>query len=60
MEEKKRVFKPTLETKVTREDFKRVDALAKAEGKTKSEVVREALLWYMDHKQELEIGRAHV
>ena len=53
VETKKRVFKPTLETKVTREDFQRVDLLAKAEGKTKSELVREALLWYLDHKDEL-------
>lgn len=52
MEERKRVFKPTLETKVTREDFNRVDAMAKAEGKTKSELLREALLWYMDHKAD--------
>ena len=50
MEEKKRGFKPTLETKLTREDFNRVDAMAKAEGRTKSEIMREALLWYLDHK----------
>ena len=53
MEEKKRGFKPTLETKLTREDFNRVDAMAKAEGRTKSEIMREALLWYLDHKAEL-------
>jgi len=52
-EAKKRVFKPTLETKVTREDFQRIDRLAKAEGKTKSELVREAVLWYLEHKDEL-------
>lgn len=53
MEEKKRTFRPTLETKLTREDFNRVDAMAKAEGRTKSEIMREALLWYLDHKAEL-------
>ena len=53
MEEKKRAFRPTLETKLTREDFNRVDAMAKAEGRTKSEIMREALLWYLDHKAEL-------
>ena len=53
MEETKRGFKPTLETKLTREDFNRVDAMAKAEGRTKSEIMREALLWYLDHKAEL-------
>jgi len=53
VEAKKRVFKPTLETKLAREDFQRVDLLAKAEGKSKSEVVREAVLWYLEHKDEL-------
>jgi predicted DNA-binding protein len=53
VEEKKRIFKPTLETKLIREDFNRVEALARAEGRTKSEIVREALLWYLDHKAEL-------
>ncbi len=52
MEEKKRAFRPTLETKLTREDFNRVDAMAKAEGRSKSEIMREALLWYLDHKAE--------
>ena len=51
-EAKKRIFKPTLKTKLAREDFQRVDLLAKAEGK-KSEVVREAVLWYLEHKDEL-------
>jgi len=53
VEPKKREFKPTLETKLTREDFMRVDALAKAERKSKSELVREAVLWYLEHKDEL-------
>lgn len=53
IETKKRIFKPTLETKLTREDFNRVEAVAKAEGKTKSELVREALLWYLDKKDEI-------
>jgi hypothetical protein len=53
VETKKRIFKPTLETKLAREDFNRVEAIAKAEGKTKSELLREALLWYLDHKAEI-------
>ncbi len=53
VESKKRVFKPTLETKLAREDFQRVEALAKVEGKSKSELVREAVLWYLEHKDEL-------
>ena len=52
-ESKKRVFKPKLETKLRREDFKRVDDLAKLEGKTKSEVVREAVLWYLDNHEQI-------
>lgn len=53
VEAKKRVFMPKVETKLTRQDFKRVDDLAKTEGKTKSEVVREAVLWYLDHVDDL-------
>lgn len=53
VEGKKRVFMPKVETKLTRQDFKRVDDLAKLEGKTKSEVVREAVLWYLDHVDDL-------
>lgn len=53
VEGKKRVFMPKVETKLTRQDFKRVDDLAKVEGKTKSEVVREAVLWYLDHVDDV-------
>lgn len=52
-EAKKRKFKPTVETKLAQADSNRVGELARAEGKTKSEVVREAVLWYLDHKEEL-------
>lgn len=52
-ENKKRKFKPTVETKLAQADSNRVAELARAEGKTKSEVVREAVLWYLDHKEEL-------
>jgi predicted DNA-binding protein len=52
-EPKKRKFKPTVETKLAQADSNRVGELARAEGKTKSEVVREAVLWYLDHKEEL-------
>lgn len=53
MQTEKRSFDPRVETKLRREDFKRVDELAILEKKTKSEVVREAVLWYLDHKEEL-------
>jgi predicted DNA-binding protein len=52
-EDKKRKFKPTVETKLAQADSNRVAELARAEGKTKSEVVREAVLWYLEHKEEL-------
>lgn len=52
-EQKKRKFKPTVETKLTQADSNRVGELAKAEGRTKSEIVREAVLWYLEHKEEL-------
>lgn len=53
MERKKREVKPTVETKLGREDFKRVDDLAREDGVSKSELVRQALLWYMAHRDEL-------
>lgn len=53
-ETKNRKFKPTVETKLAQADSARVGELARKEGKTKSEVVREAVLWYLDHKEELE------
>ena len=53
MEKKKREVKPTVETKLSREDFKRVDDLAREDGVSKSELVREALLWYLANRDEL-------
>lgn len=44
----KRAFMPKVETKLRQQDFKRLDDLAKTEGKTKSEVLREAALFYLD------------
>ena len=46
-------YKPRVETKLSREDFNRVDDLAKEDGVTKAEVVREAVLWYLAHRDEL-------
>lgn len=53
MERKKREIKPTVETKLTREDFKKVEELATEDGVSKSEFVRQALLWYIAHRAEL-------
>lgn len=52
VEAKRRIFKPKLETKVRREEFQKVSALAAMEGKTKSEVVRDALLFYLAAKED--------
>jgi hypothetical protein len=52
-EAKKREFKPTVETKLTQADSKRVGELAKEDGVTKSEIVRTAVLWYLAHRDEL-------
>lgn len=46
-------YKPRVETKLSREDFKRVDDLAKEDEVTKAEIVREAVLWYLAHRDEL-------
>ncbi len=57
MDEQKTVekpeYKPRVETKLNREDFKRVDDLAKEDGVTKAEIVRQAVLWYLAHRDEL-------
>lgn len=53
MEKKKREVKPTVETKLSREDFKRVDELAKEDKVSKSELVRQAILWYLANREEL-------
>ena len=50
MEKKKREVKPTVETKLSREDFKRVDDLAKEDEVSKSELVRQAILWYLANR----------
>ena len=54
MGNQKRAFNPQVATKLRKADFNRLDELAKKENKTKSEVLREAFLWYVDHKEELE------
>ena len=53
MEKKKREVKPTVETKLSREDFKRVDDLAKEDEVSKSALVRQAILWYLANREEL-------
>ncbi len=51
---KKRVFSPKVETRLTRADINRLDKAAKAEEKSRSDFVRQALLWYLDNQEKLE------
>ena len=52
MVEKKRVFNPRVETRLAKADFKRLDELANLEGVSKSQVVRDAVLHYLDLQDE--------
>ena len=53
-EAKKRVFNPRVETRLTRPDITRLDEAAKTDGKSRSDFVRHALLWYLDNQEKLE------
>ena len=52
MAEKKRVFNPRVETRLAKADFQRLDELANLEGVSKSQVVRDAVLHYLDLQDE--------
>lgn len=52
MAEKKRAFNPRVETRLTKADFQRLDELANLEGVSKSQVVRDAVLHYLDLQDE--------
>ena len=49
---KKRVYNPRVETRLAKEDFQRLDELAKLEGVSKSQVVRDAVLHFLDQQDE--------
>jgi predicted transcriptional regulator len=51
----KRVYSPKVETRLARKDITRLDELARAAGKSRSELARQALLWYLDNQDKLEI-----
>lgn len=53
-ETKKRVYSPKVETRLTRADITRLDEAAKTAKKTRSDFVRQALLWYLDNQEKLE------
>jgi metal-responsive CopG/Arc/MetJ family transcriptional regulator len=52
-EPKKREFKPKVETRLRRDEFRKLDDLATLEKKSKSEVVREAVLWYLANQEQI-------
>ncbi len=53
-ETKKRVYSPKVETRLTRVDITRLDEAAKKAEKTRSDFVRQAVLWYLDNQEKLE------
>ena len=62
---KKQVFNPRVETRLAKEDFQRLDTMAHAEGVSKSQIVRDAVLHYLDNRdaiaakpRESEVARA--
>lgn len=54
-ETKKRVFNPTVETRLTRGDIKRLDDAAKLAGKSRSDFMRQILLWYLANQEKIEL-----
>ncbi|MBX9723278.1 MAG: hypothetical protein K2X81_17880 [Candidatus Obscuribacterales bacterium] len=51
---KKRVFNPRVETRLTRADMKRLDEAAKKANKTRSDYVRQVLLWSLDNEDKIQ------
>lgn len=54
---KKRVFNPTVDTRLTRNDILRLDEAAKAVGKSRSDFMRQILLWYLDNQETLKLDK---
>lgn len=46
-------FSPKVETRLTRADINRLDDAAKAAGKSRSDFMRQGLLWYLDSLESL-------
>lgn len=65
MATQKRAFNPKIESRLASEDFKRLEAMAQAQGVSKSQIVRDAVLHYLDNRdaiaarpRESEVARA--
>lgn len=55
-ETKKRVFNPKVETRLSRADVNRLDEAARQAGQTRSDFIRQGLLWYLDNLENLKEG----
>jgi len=55
-ETKKRVFSPKVETRLTRTDVNRLDEAARLAGASRSDFIRQGLLWYLDNLDNLKDG----
>lgn len=53
---KKRVFNPKVETRLSRADVNRLDEAARLAGQTRSDFIRQGLLWYLDNLENLKEG----
>lgn len=49
-------FSPRVETRLTRADINRLDEAAKLAGKSRSDFMRQGLLWYLDNLENLKDG----
>jgi predicted DNA-binding protein len=52
-EPKKRTYNPKVETRLARVDINRLDEAARQAGKTRSDFIRQGLLWYLDNLENL-------
>ena len=52
-EPKKRTYNPKVETRLARADITRLDEAARQAGKTRSDFIRQGLLWYLDNLEAL-------
>jgi len=55
-EAKKRVFSPKVETRLSRVDLNRLDEAARLAGQSRSDFIRQGLLWYLDNQDNLKEG----
>jgi hypothetical protein len=52
-ETKKRVYSPKVETRLSRADVNRLDEAARLAGQSRSDFIRQGVLWYLDNLENL-------